>query len=84
MKWPIVTYTALPPNAVCVRKDLHMRKLWLSVLFGLAAAVAPTVGASADPGTRSKHQAIEGRGAGLVTVAPTGHDVAGRFTVTVK
>jgi hypothetical protein len=51
-----------------------MRRLWLPVLFGLAAAALPA-GASADPGTHGKLTAIAGQGAGMVAVAPTAHDV---------
>ena len=59
-----------------------MRRLWLPVLFGLAAAaLAPS--ASADPGTHSTLTATEGQGAGIVQVAPTAHDVAGPDTFDV-
>jgi hypothetical protein len=60
-----------------------MRRLWLPVLFGLAAAALPA-GASADPGTHSKLTAIAGQGAGIVAVAPTAHDVAGPDTFDVQ
>jgi hypothetical protein len=60
-----------------------MRKLWLPVLPGLAAAALAT-GASADPGTHSKLTAIAGQGAGLVEVAPTAHDVVGPDTFDVQ
>src|SRR3954449_8375232 len=59
-----------------------MRRIWLSVLFGLAAVALPA-GASADPGTHSKLTAIVGQGAGIVEVAPTAHDVVGPDTVDV-
>lgn len=60
-----------------------MRKLWLPVLVGVAAA-AVAAGASADPGTHSKLTAIAGQGAGLVEVAPTAHDVVGPDTFDVQ
>ena len=60
-----------------------MRKLWLPVLLGLAAA-ALAAGASADPGTHSKLTAIDGQGAGMVLVAPTARDVAGPATFDVQ
>ena len=59
-----------------------MRRPWLPVLFGLAAAALPA-GASADPGTRSKLTAIAGQGVGIVEVAPTAHDVVGPDTFDV-
>jgi hypothetical protein len=59
-----------------------MRRLWLPVLLGLAAAALPA-GASADPGTHSKLTAIAGRGIGIVEVAPTAHDVVGPDTFDV-
>ena len=52
-----------------------MRKFWLPVLFGLAAAALPA-GASADRRTHSKLTAIAGQGAGIVEVAPTGDETA--------
>lgn len=60
-----------------------MRKLWLPVLLGLAAA-ALAAGASADPGTHSPLTAITGQGAGIVEVAPTAHDVVGPDTFDVQ
>jgi hypothetical protein len=60
-----------------------MRKPWLPVLLGVAAAALAT-GALADPGTQSKLTAIVGQGVGIVEVAPTGHDVAGPDTVDVQ
>jgi hypothetical protein len=60
-----------------------MRRLWLPVLFGLAAAALPA-GASADPGTHSKLTAIAGQGAGIVEVAATAHDVVGPDTFDVQ
>ena len=60
-----------------------MRKLWLPVLLGVAAAALAT-GALADPGTHSKLTAIAGQGAGIVEVAPTAHDVAGPDTFDVQ
>lgn len=60
-----------------------MRKLWLPVLVGVAAA-AVAAGASADPGTHSKLTAIAGQGAGIVEVAPTAHDVVGPDTFDVQ
>jgi hypothetical protein len=60
-----------------------MRRLWLPVLFGLAAAALPA-GASANPGTHSKLTAIAGQGAGIVEVAPTAHDVVGPDTFDVQ
>jgi hypothetical protein len=60
-----------------------MRKLWLPVLLGVAAAALAT-GAIADPGTHSKLTAIAGQGAGIVEVAPTAHDVAGPDTFDVQ
>jgi hypothetical protein len=60
-----------------------MRRLWLPVLLGVAAAALAT-GALADPGTRSKLTAIAGHGAGIVEVAPTAHDVAGPDSFDVQ
>jgi hypothetical protein len=60
-----------------------MRRLWLPAVLVLAA-VALATGASADPGTRSKLTAIAGQGAGMVTVTPTAHDVAGPDTFDVQ
>src|SRR5829696_6389221 len=60
-----------------------MRRLWLPVLFGLAAAALPA-GASADPGTRSRLTAIAGQGAGIVAVTATAHDVVGPDTFDVQ
>jgi hypothetical protein len=60
-----------------------MRRLWLPVLFGLAAAALPA-GASADPGTHGTLTAIAGQGAGTVAVAPTAHDVAAPDTFDVQ
>lgn len=60
-----------------------MRKLWLPVLVGVAAA-AVAAGASADPGTHSKLTAIAGQGGGIVQVAPTAHDVVGPDTFDVQ
>jgi hypothetical protein len=59
-----------------------MRRLWLPVLFGLAAAALPA-GAAADPGTHSRLTAIAGPGAGIVEVSPTAHDVVGPDTFDV-
>ena len=59
-----------------------MRRLWLLVVFGLAAAALPA-GASADPGTHSKLTTIVGQGVGIVAVAPTAHDVVGPDTFDV-
>ena len=59
-----------------------MRRFWLPVLFGLAAAALPA-GASADPGTHSKLTTIVGQGVGIVAVAPTAHDVVGPDTFDV-
>jgi hypothetical protein len=59
-----------------------MRRLWLLVVFGLAAAALPA-GASADPGTHSKLTTIIGQGVGIVAVAPTAHDVVGPDTFDV-
>ena len=59
-----------------------MRRLWLPVLFGLAAALPAS--ASADPGTQSKLTAIAGQGAWIVKVAPTAHDVVGPDTFDVQ
>jgi hypothetical protein len=59
-----------------------MRRLWLPVLLGLAAAALPA-GASANPGMHSKLTAIAGQGAGIVEVAPTAHDVVGPDTFHV-
>jgi hypothetical protein len=60
-----------------------MRKLWLPVLLGLAAA-GLAGGAHAQPGTHSKLTAIAGQGAGIVEVAPTAHDVVGPDTFDVQ
>jgi hypothetical protein len=60
-----------------------MRRTWLPVLLGVAAAAAPAAGASADPGAHSKLTAITGQGAGMVEVAPTAHDVVGPDTFDV-
>jgi hypothetical protein len=60
-----------------------MRRLWLPVLFGLAAAALPA-GASADPGTHSTLTAIAGQGVGIVEVAPTAHDVVGPGTFNLQ
>jgi hypothetical protein len=60
-----------------------MLKLRLPIgLAVAAAAVAAT--AQADPGTRSHWTVIAGRGAGLVEVAPTAHDVVGPGTFDVQ
>ena len=61
-----------------------MRRLWLPVLLFGFAAVALPAGASADPGTHGRLTAIVGRGAGIVAVAPTAHDVAGPDTFDVQ
>jgi hypothetical protein len=60
-----------------------MRKLWLPIPVGVAAA-AFAAGAFADPGTSSKLTAIAGQGAGKVKVAPTAHDVVGPDTFNVQ
>jgi len=59
-----------------------MRRLWLPVLFGLAAAALPAR-AAADPETHSKLTAIAGQGVGIVEVSPTAHDVVGPETFDV-
>jgi hypothetical protein len=51
-----------------------MRRIWLPVMFGLAAVALP---AGASAGTHSKLTAIAGHGDGIVEVAPTAHDVVG-------
>src|SRR5881397_4059537 len=58
---------------------------WFKVL-AIATALAGAIATSAygDPGTRSDLTAIAGQGAGFVTVAPTGHDVAGPGTFDVQ
>ena len=60
-----------------------MRKLWLPIMLGVAAAAFPA-GAFADPGTSSKLTAIAGQGVGRVNVAPTAHDVVGPDTFNVQ
>jgi hypothetical protein len=60
-----------------------MRKLWLPVLLGLAAA-ALAGGARAEPGTHGELTAIAGQGAGIVEVSPTAHDVVGPDTFDVQ
>jgi hypothetical protein len=61
-----------------------MWKFRLSVLLVLVAAVFPTTGASADPGTHSELTAIAGQGAGRVELAPTAHDVIAPDTFDVQ
>jgi hypothetical protein len=60
-----------------------MRKVWVVVLLGFAAA-ALTAAAHADPGTRSQLTAIAGHGAGMIEVAPTADDVVGPGTFDVQ
>jgi hypothetical protein len=51
--------------------------------FALAAA-ALAVAAQADPGNNSRLTAVTGTGIGMVTVAPTAHDVAAPGTFDVQ
>jgi hypothetical protein len=55
-----------------------------SVAAGIVALAFTTASANGDPGTQSTLTATAGRGAGLVEVSPTAHDVVGPDTFNVE